>query len=139
MATKEEPVQEFFSIGDVCALTDLKPHVLRYWESQFRFLNPAKNRSGNRVYQRREVELIMLVKHLLYTEKYTIDGARQRIEEQRRAGLLRSDARAALDVQMIRDLERQLQGIVRLLTGTESPVSVVTGSENGGASEPSTA
>ena len=138
MATKEEPVQEFFSIGDVCALTDLKPHVLRYWESQFRFLNPAKNRSGNRVYQRREVELIMLVKHLLYTEKYTIDGARQRIEEQRRAGLLRSEARAALDVQMIRDLERQLQGIVRLLNGTESPASAVTGSENGGASEPTT-
>ena len=120
MATKEEPVQEFFSIGDVCALTDLKPHVLRYWESQFRFLNPAKNRSGNRVYQRREVELIMLVKHLLYTEKYTIDGARQRIEEQRRAGSLRAEARAALDVQMIRDLERQLQGIVRVLDGSEA-------------------
>ena len=71
----DEVLQEFFSIGDVCQLTDLKPHVLRYWESQFRFLNPAKNRSGNRVYQRREVELIQLVKHLLYTEKYTIDGA----------------------------------------------------------------
>jgi DNA-binding transcriptional MerR regulator len=121
MPTKEEPVQEFFSIGDVCNLTDLKPHVLRYWESQFRFLNPAKNRSGNRVYQRREVELIMLVKHLLYTEKYTIDGARQRIEEQRRAGSLRTEARAALDVQMIRDLERQLTSIVRVLDGTDAP------------------
>ena len=129
MATKEEPVQEFFSIGDVCALTDLKPHVLRYWESQFRFLNPAKNRSGNRVYQRREVELIMLVKHLLYTEKYTIDGARQRIEEQRRAGSLRAEARAALDVQMIRDLERQLQGILRVLDGTEAPTSSESTSE----------
>ena len=81
--TVTEPVQEFFSIGEVCSLTDLKPHVLRYWESQFRFLNPAKNRSGNRVYQRREIELIMLVKHLLYTEKYTIEGARQRIEQYR--------------------------------------------------------
>jgi len=121
MPTKDEPVQEFFSIGDVCALTDLKPHVLRYWESQFRFLNPAKNRSGNRVYQRREVELIMLVKHLLYTEKYTIDGARQRIEEQRKAGSLRAEARAALYVQITSDLERQLQGIVRVLHGTDSP------------------
>jgi DNA-binding transcriptional MerR regulator len=130
MATKEEPVQEFFSIGDVCGLTDLKPHVLRYWESQFRFLNPAKNRSGNRVYQRREVELIMLVKHLLYTEKYTIDGARQRIEEQRRAGSLRTEARAALDVQMIRDLERQLQGIVKVLDGTESPDADVRSGRN---------
>jgi DNA-binding transcriptional MerR regulator len=120
MPTRDEPVQEFFSIGDVCGLTDLKPHVLRYWESQFRFLNPAKNRSGNRVYQRREVELIMLVKHLLYTEKYTIDGARQRIEEQKKSGALRAEARAALDVQMIRDLERQLQGILRVLDGTDS-------------------
>ena len=135
MPTKNEPVQEFFSIGDVCALTDLKPHVLRYWESQFRFLNPAKNRSGNRVYQRREVELIMLVKHLLYTEKYTIDGARQRIEEQRKAGSLRAEARAALDVQMIRDLERQLQGIVGVLDGTESPQSAPANS--GDEPEPS--
>ena len=91
--THPRPVQEFFSIGEVCALTDLKPHVLRYWESQFRFLNPAKNRSGNRVYKSREVELIMLVKHLLYTEKYTIDGARQRIDQYRRTGELRASAR----------------------------------------------
>ena len=84
--TTTRPVQEFYSIGEVCALTDLKPHVLRYWESQFRFLNPAKNRSGNRVYKSREVELIMLVKHLLYTEKFTIDGARQRIDQYRRTG-----------------------------------------------------
>ena len=121
--TPPRPTQEFFSIGEVCALTDLKPHVLRYWESQFRFLNPAKNRSGNRVYKSREVELIMLVKHLLYTEKYTIDGARQRIEEQRRAGSLRTEARAALDVQMLRDLERQLQAIVRVLDGTDAPTT----------------
>ena len=78
--TLPNPVQQFFSIGEVCQLTDLKPHVLRYWESQFRFLNPAKNRSGNRVYKAREVELIMLVKHLLYTEKFTIEGARQRLD-----------------------------------------------------------
>ena len=52
------PIQEFFSIGEVCEITDLKPHVLRYWESQFKFLNPAKNRSGNRVYQRKEIELM---------------------------------------------------------------------------------
>ena len=132
--TTTRPVQEFYSIGEVCALTDLKPHVLRYWESQFRFLNPAKNRSGNRVYQRREVELIMLVKHLLYTEKYTIDGARQRIEEQRRAGSLRAEARAALDVQMIRDLELQLQSIVRILEGAEAPQPASTG--GGGRHEP---
>ena len=112
-----EPVQEFFSIGEVCALTDLKPHVLRYWESQFRFLNPAKNRSGNRVYQRREVELIVLVKHLLYTEKYTIEGARQKVDEQRRAGELRGTARSALAQETVVALERELAEILAVLEG----------------------
>lgn len=110
-----EPVQEFFSIGEVCELTDLKPHVLRYWESQFKFLNPAKNRSGNRVYQRREVELILLVKHLLYTEKYTIDGARQKVEEQRKGGGLRSAARSALTVETLEALEADLTELMRVL------------------------
>jgi len=112
-----EPVQEFFSIGEVCSLTDLKPHVLRYWESQFRFLNPAKNRSGNRVYQRREIELIMLVKHLLYTEKYTIEGARQRIEQYRRTGDLKPEARQAMALETVRELRAELAGILKLLNG----------------------
>ena len=113
----KEPVQEFFSIGDVCTLTDLKPHVLRYWESQFKFLHPAKNRSGNRVYQRREIELIMLVKQLLYTEKYTIDGARQKIDEYRKSGELRSVARAALDSQAVETMETELRAILAILDG----------------------
>lgn len=111
------PVREFFSIGDVCELTDLKPHVLRYWESQFRFLHPAKNRSGNRVYQRREVELIMLVKQLLYVEKYTIDGARQRVDEYRKAGELKTLARGALDAGTVDLLERELERILASLRG----------------------
>lgn len=119
MSPAEEPVQEFFSIGEVCTLTDLKPHVLRYWESQFRFLNPAKNRSGNRVYQRREIELIMLVKHLLYTEKYTIDGARQKVDEHRKGGELRVASRAALDVQALEALEQDLRALVASLERAE--------------------
>jgi len=116
-----EPIQEFFSIGEVCELTDLKPHVLRYWESQFKFLNPAKNRSGNRVYQRREVELILLVKHLLYTEKYTIDGARQKVEEQRKGGALRSAARSALTVETLEALEADLSELMRVLAADTPP------------------
>ena len=115
MATRGEPVQEFYSIGEVCTLTELKPHVLRYWESQFKLLNPAKNRSGNRVYARREVELILLVKHLLYTEKYTIDGARQKLEEHRKGGSLRTAARAALEMQSIESLERELADLQAIL------------------------
>jgi DNA-binding transcriptional MerR regulator len=116
-----EPVQEFFSIGEVCELTDLKPHVLRYWESQFRFLSPAKNRSGNRVYQRREVELILLVKHLLYTEKYTIEGARQKVDEQRKGGELRSVARVALTLQTLEALEADLKEVLHALVPDERP------------------
>ena len=114
-----EPIQEFFSIGEVCELTDLKPHVLRYWESQFKFLNPAKNRSGNRVYQRKEVELILLVKHLLYTEKYTIEGARLKVEEHRKAGDLKSVARAALAVETVESLERELKDLMRVIQGKD--------------------
>ncbi len=116
---RDEVLQEFYSIGDVCELTDLKPHVLRYWESQFRFLSPAKNRSGNRVYQRREVELIQLVKHLLYTEKYTIDGARLKVEEHRKGGMIRVAAREALAVETLAELERELQQLVDVLDGSQ--------------------
>ena len=114
----DDIVQEFFSIGEVCQLTDLKPHVLRYWESQFRFLNPAKNRSGNRVYQRREVDLIQLVKHLLYTEKYTIDGARQKVDEHRKGGVIKSVAREALAVETLAELERELERLAAVLDGS---------------------
>ncbi|PYP41750.1 MAG: MerR family transcriptional regulator [Gemmatimonadetes bacterium] len=121
--TLPRPTQEFFSIGEVCALTDLKPHVLRYWESQFRFLNPAKNRSGNRVYKSREVELIMLVKHLLYAEKYTIEGARQRIEQYRRSGELKTQAARAASRATLRELQEQLELVLQLLDGAAPPAS----------------
>ncbi len=114
-APRGEPIQEFYSIGEVCALTELKPHVLRYWESQFKVLNPAKNRSGNRVYARREVELILLVKHLLYTEKYTIDGARQKLDEHRKGRVLQPVARVALEVEVLESIERDLAELLATL------------------------
>ena len=117
MTTTTRPVQEFYSIGEVCSLTDLKPHVLRYWESQFRFLNPAKNRSGNRVYKGREVELIMLVKHLLYTEKFTIDGARQKIDHYRRTGELKVSARRAFEAEMAQEIRVTVEEVLGILDG----------------------
>jgi DNA-binding transcriptional MerR regulator len=116
-----DPVQEYFSIGEVCALTELRPHVLRYWETQFRAISPAKNRSGNRVYARREVELVLLVKHLLYTEKYTVDGARQKLDEHRRGGALRTVARTALAREVAEALERDLRDTLDLLEGRRAP------------------
>jgi DNA-binding transcriptional MerR regulator len=122
MSSRPNLQQEFFSIGEVCNLTDLKPHVLRYWESQFRFLSPAKNRSGNRVYKAREVELIMLVKHLLYSEKYTIDGARQRIEEYRRTGELKGAAKEAQG-SINRDIRAALEDVLATLEGKQGAES----------------
>ena len=119
--TSSRPVQEFYSIGEVCTLTDLKPHVLRYWESQFRFLNPAKNRSGNRVYKAREVELVMLVKHLLYTEKFTIDGARQRIDQYRKSGELKTAARRALEAGTVQELRIAVDEVLAVLDGRPVP------------------
>jgi DNA-binding transcriptional MerR regulator len=122
MTAKAHPAsatQEFFSIGEVCALTDLKPHVLRYWESQFRFLSPAKNRSGNRVYKAREVEFIQLVKHLLYTEKYTIEGARQRIDQVRRGGEMKQAARQAHARETLHDVRAGLEAVLQLLDGQD--------------------
>lgn len=107
--------REYYSIGEVCELVDLKPHVLRYWESQFRVLNPSKNRAGNRVYQRKEIELILLVKHLLYTEKYTIEGARQRLERLRAGDELESGRAAALDEEMLNLLRTELRAALELL------------------------
>jgi DNA-binding transcriptional MerR regulator len=115
--TTPRPVQEFYSIGEVCGLTDLKPHVLRYWESQFRFLNPAKNRSGNRVYKGREVELIMLVKHLLYTEKFTIEGARQRVDHYRRTGELRVSAHRAFESELAQEIRTTVEQTLAILDG----------------------
>jgi len=117
--TLPHPVQQFFSIGEVCTLTDLKPHVLRYWESQFRFLSPAKNRSGNRVYKAREVELIMLVKHLLYTEKFTIDGARQRLDQYRKNGDLKASGKQAMRYETVREVGRGLEDVLAVLDGKE--------------------
>ena len=76
--------KEYYSIGEVCEITGLKPHVLRYWETQFKGLVPVKNRAGNRAYRKREIEMVQLVKELLYERKYTIEGARQRLEAMKR-------------------------------------------------------
>lgn len=107
--------KEYYSIGEVCDLVDLKPHVLRYWESQFGVLSPAKNRSGNRVFRRKEIKLILLVKHLLYEEKYTIEGAKQKLIRLRGDGELEAAGTRSLDdasVALIRDELKELRDIL---------------------------
>jgi DNA-binding transcriptional MerR regulator len=115
---REKPIapREYYSISEVCDLVDLKPHVLRYWETQFAVLNPSKNRSGNRVYQRKEIKLIQLVKNLLYDEKYTVEGAKQKLEQLRRGGDLPAATSRALDAQTVDMVRTELRRLAELLT-----------------------
>ena len=66
----------YYSIGEVSEITELKPYVLRYWETEFTQLKPPKNRAGNRTYRQKDIDVILNIKNLLYKKKYTIDGAR---------------------------------------------------------------
>ena len=77
---KEIPNKLFFKIGEVCEITDTQPYVLRYWESEFPALAPAKNSSGQRIYRRRDIETVLRIKELLYQEGFTIAGAKKRLE-----------------------------------------------------------
>lgn len=67
----------YYSISEVSKITDLEQYVLRYWETEFEQLNPAKNRAGNRIYTNRDIKLILYIKKLLREERYTIEGAKQ--------------------------------------------------------------
>lgn len=107
--------KEYYSISEVADLVGLPAHVLRYWESQFSVLSPSKNRSGNRVYQRKEIKLILLVKQLLQVEKYTIEGAKQRIDQLKRGGGVQGATAQALDEQMVSVLRDELHELHALL------------------------
>jgi len=67
----------YYSIGEVSKVTELKQYVLRYWETEFKQLNPSKNKAGNRTYRQKDIDLIINIKDLLYNQKFTIDGARK--------------------------------------------------------------
>ncbi|MDX1494359.1 MAG: MerR family transcriptional regulator [Longimicrobiales bacterium] len=116
-----EPVAKkvYYSIGEVCDLSGLKPHVLRYWETQFSVLNPTKNRAGNRVYRQRDVEIVLLVKHLLYEEKYTIEGANQKLVEMRSSGDLEEERSDVVAPDFLTGIKAELEELRELLTPPE--------------------
>jgi len=74
------PEKIFFKIGEVCDLVGVQAHVLRYWETEFTVLSPQKNRSGQRSYRRRDVEIALRIKELLYDDLFTIAGAKKRLQ-----------------------------------------------------------
>lgn len=80
------PEKLFFKIGEVCELVGVQAHVLRYWESEFSTLSPEKNKSGQRSYRRRDVEIALRIKQLLYNEMFTIAGAKKKLQAEQREG-----------------------------------------------------
>src|SRR5215470_10947443 len=80
------PEKLFFRIGEVCELIKVQPHVLRYWETEFSMLAPQKNRAGQRVYRRKDVEMVFRIRDLLYEEQFTIAGAKKKLLDEMRKG-----------------------------------------------------
>jgi DNA-binding transcriptional MerR regulator len=81
----EIPDKLYFKIGEVSELLGVEPYVLRYWETEFAVLSPKKSGTGHRLYRRKDVELLLRIKHLLYEKKFTIEGARQSLHAEARA------------------------------------------------------
>src|ERR1051326_6928041 len=84
MAIPEIPDKLFFRIGEVCEIVGVEPYVLRFWETEFPNLAPEKSKSGHRVYKRRDVEMVLRIKELLYERGFTIAGARKQLSRLRR-------------------------------------------------------
>ena len=118
----DEPIAKkaYYSIGEVCDLTGLKAHVLRYWETQFELLRPPKNRAGNRVFRPKEIELILLMKHLLYEKKFTIDGARQRLLDMRKGGEILAVRRDMVDREFLAGMKQELLEVKEVLAAPPS-------------------
>ena len=80
MSSEQKQIKKlYYSIGEVSKMTELKAYVLRYWETEFKQLKPPKNRAGNRTYRQSDIDLILYIKDLLYTKKFTIEGARHQL------------------------------------------------------------
>jgi len=123
---KKIPNKLFFKIGEVCEITDTQPYVLRYWESEFPVLAPAKNNSGQRIYRRRDIETILRIKELLYGEGFTIAGAKKKLEQEMREHESKTPAATEPPPEeedphreRLQNIKAELQGILRLLEGSE--------------------
>jgi DNA-binding transcriptional MerR regulator len=81
MTPAELPDKLYFKIGEVARLVGVKPYVLRYWETEFTILRPGKTRSKHRLYRRKDVEMLLEIRRLLYAERYTIEGAKRRLRD----------------------------------------------------------
>ena len=114
--------KEYFSIGEACELTQIRPYVLRYWESEFPMLEPVKSPNGHRMYRQEDVDLVFKIKRLLYDEGFTIAGARRHLRENGAGGaeMISSaphneNAAELLSRKMLLDLRDTLRAFLTLL------------------------
>jgi DNA-binding transcriptional MerR regulator len=108
------PAKRYFTIGEVSELCGVKPHVLRYWEQEFTQLKPVKRRGNRRYYQHHEVLLVRRIRELLYSQCFTISGARSRLEEELLEAAEGAPKKNTLSIRQIRN---ELNAILRLLGG----------------------
>lgn len=126
------PEKLFYRIGDVSDITGIKPHVLRYWEVEFKVLHPRKNRAGQRTYERRDVELVLEIKKLLYEQRYTISGARKLLAARQATQPRKRVSPRQVAAEMSDALKlchRELRGLLRLL---DHQTAMRAGDENTG-------
>lgn len=115
------PPQTYFSISEVTQLTNVKPYVIRYWESQFGILRPARRESGQRKFTQKEVDAILRIKELLYEKGFTISGAKKCLKQEARRGStqLRLDlgdqATPPQSIETLRHVRKDLEEALRLL------------------------
>lgn len=99
----------FYKIGEVSDIAQLEPHVLRYWETEFPFLKPRKNKTGQRIYTRKDLELVLQIKDLLYKERYTIAGVKKKFSSRRQKT-------PAVSAQTIKNVKKKLKEIHNTLS-----------------------
>ena len=106
------PDKTYYRIGEVARITKVKPYVLRFWESEFKVMSPPKSRSKQRMYRRRDIHTILMIKKLLYEQGFTIKGARKRLAE-----LMRDEARGvtAPPPATLRGIRDELEGLLELI------------------------
>ena len=121
--SEEIPDKLYFRIGEVSRLAGIKPYVLRFWESEFTGLGPKKSGTGHRLYRRKDVELVLEIKRLLYDKRYTIEGARKILDTRPRGEQAKSDAKPEpSQVELFRggpvldNIRTELAAILKLLS-----------------------
>lgn len=113
------PNKLFYKIGEVAAIVDVKTHVLRYWESEFKAFKPVKSNANQRLYRRKDIETALLIKDLLYRQGFTISGARKKIQQEGLQQATQSQLKLD-DKSMLKELRKDLLELKKQLTERES-------------------